>query len=66
MSLKIFAVFVVFVEIGFFGYLPYIFTNIGQNKRVMSIVSCFAAGLFLALALLHILPEANEDLAHSF
>jgi hypothetical protein len=40
--------------------LPYIWRNIGQSKRVMSIVGCFAGGLFLALAFLHILPEANE------
>jgi hypothetical protein len=60
--LKILSILVVFVEIGLFGYLPYIWTNVGQNKRIMSIVGCFAGGLFLALAFLHILPEANDDL----
>ena len=59
MYLKIVSVFVVFAEIGVLGYLPYLFPNIGQSKRAMSIVGCFAGGLFLALALLHILPEAN-------
>ena len=64
--LKILSVLVVFVEISLFGYLPYIWTNVGQNKRIMSIVGCFAGGLFLALAFLHILPEANDDLKTSF
>ena len=32
----------------------------------MSVVGCFAGGLFLALAFLHILPEANEELLEYF
>lgn len=64
--LKILSILVVFVEIGLFGYLPYIWRNVGQNKRIMSIVGCFAGGLFLALAFLHILPEANDDLNSYF
>ena len=66
MLIKVVAALVVLVEIGFFGYLPYIWTNFGQNRRVMSIVGCFASGLFLALAFLHILPEANEELEHAY
>jgi zinc transporter ZupT len=64
--LKILSTLIVFVEIALFGYLPYIWTSVGQNKRIMSIVGCFAAGLFLALSFLHILPEANEDLKNYF
>jgi zinc transporter ZupT len=60
MFIKFIATIAVFAEIGFFGYLPYIWEHIGHNKRVMSIVNCFASGLFLSLAFLHILPEANE------
>lgn len=54
--LKVFATVVVFFEISFFGYLPYIWANVGQNKRIMGLVGSFAAGLFLALSFLHILP----------
>lgn len=54
--LKLISTVIVFFEIAFFGYLPYIWTNVGTNKRVMGLVGSFAAGLFLALSLLHILP----------
>lgn len=59
MFIKFIATISVFCEIAFFGYIPYIWQDIGHNKRVMSLVGCFAGGLFLALAFLHILPEAN-------
>lgn len=32
----------------------------------MGLVGSFAGGLFLSLSFLHILPEANEELANAF
>lgn len=64
--LKLGSAVIVFVEIALFAYLPYIFKDIGKNQRIMSISGCFAAGLFLTLALMHILPEANLELAETF
>ena len=44
------------------GVLPLIIKGFNTNKFLISISQCFAGGLFIAIGLIHILPEAHENL----
>lgn len=48
-----------FISLGF-GILPAKVKSCGRNPRFMSMANAFSGGLFLAIALVHILPEAVE------
>lgn len=41
--------------------LPYYYSTITSNRSIMKIFDNFSAGLFLGIAFLHIIPEANEN-----
>ena len=43
-----------------FGFLPLKLKSFRSNKRLLSFSNCFAAGLFISIGFLHILPEANN------
>ena len=43
-----------------FGILPLKIPTFRTNKRLLSFSNCFAGGLFIAIGLIHILPEAHE------
>ena len=45
-----------------FGLLPIKLTNFRTNKTLLSLSNCFSGGLFIAIGLIHILPEARENL----
>ena len=46
------------------GFLPSKFrTSCRHSETIISFMNCFAVGIFLAMALLHILPEAIEQYA---
>ena len=45
-----------------FGLLPIYNTRFKTNSRLLSLCNCFCGGLFLAIGLVHILPEAHEML----
>lgn len=45
-----------------FGLLPIKIPTFRSNKLLLSYSNCFAGGLFLAIGLIHILPEARENL----
>lgn len=47
------------VEVLFFTILPYFYTGITTNKKINQIFDNFSAGLFMGIAFLHIIPEAN-------
>lgn len=59
----------------FFGILPIKLPAFRSNKKLLSFSNCFSGGLFLAIGLVHLLPEAVEafedkestdDHGHSF
>ncbi len=59
--LKVVFIFVIFaVSLGF-GILPAKVKSCGRNPRFMSMANAFSGGLFLAIALVHILPEVVEN-----
>lgn len=43
-----------------FGILPLKIPSFRSNPKLMSYSNCFAGGLFLAIGIIHILPEAAE------
>jgi len=43
-----------------FGFLPIRWHNFRTNKTLLSISNCFSGGLFFAIGLIHILPEAGD------
>lgn len=43
-----------------FGLLPIYYTKFRTSARLMSLCNCFSGGLFIAIGLVHILPEAHE------
>ena len=44
------------------GLMPILIRNFKSNKVLISLSQCFAGGLFIAIGLIHILPEARENL----
>jgi zinc transporter ZupT len=43
-----------------FGLLPICLRKVKNINKILSLINCFTAGLFLATGLVHILPEASE------
>lgn len=50
----------VFLSMIFFGLFPILWRGFKQSPRLSSISNCFSGGLFLAIGLIHILPEASD------
>ena len=46
------------------GILPKLFPTVARNKNVISFMNCFSAGIFLGMALIHVIPEGVEMYAH--
>ena len=44
-----------------FGILPAKVERCGKNPKFMSMANSFSGGLFLAIALVHILPDVVKD-----
>jgi solute carrier family 39 (zinc transporter), member 1/2/3 len=44
-----------------FGILPAKVKSCGRNPKFMSMANSFSGGLFLAIALVHILPDVVKD-----
>ena len=59
-----------FIVVLFFGLLPLHSHSFSANKSLLSVSTCFSGGLFLALGLIHILPEAanllGQPSSHAF
>lgn len=43
-----------------FGLIPIFWHRFRTNKTLLSLSNCFSGGLFFAIGLIHILPEATE------
>jgi len=48
-----------FLECGL-GFIPRCIPVTKKWKNALTYMNCFAAGIFLAMSLLHIMPEAAE------
>lgn len=48
------------------GNIPLRSKSFKSNPKVLALSSAFAGGLFLSVGLLHLLPEANENIQASF
>lgn len=59
-DLKIILIFVMFI-VTFAGVLPVRIPCIMESEAMLSYLNCFAAGMFLAIALIHMMPEAVEQ-----
>lgn len=62
-NLKTFKIIMLFVFFLFdmCGVLPKLIPAISRNQTVLSFMNCFSAGIFLGMALIHIIPEGVEQ-----
>ena len=58
-TFKIIMMVCMFLCIGF-GLLPKVCKVCRESKEALSMMNCFSAGLFLGMALVHMMPEAAE------
>lgn len=59
--LKSCAIVLFFSEALFAGYFPTYNRNCRENPKILGIANAFAGGVFMAIAFVHILPEAVAD-----
>ena len=60
--IKIPVMIIMFLEIMIFGSLPIRLKAFKENKLLLSLAAGFSGGLFLAIGVIHLLPEANEQI----
>ena len=51
---------ITFIVICFAGIIPKAWSGCSKHANALSLLNCFAAGMFLAMALMHLLPEGVE------
>ena len=52
---------ILYLLITYLGILPYAISACRNSSRVLSYMNCFAAGVFISIALIHLLPEGAEQ-----
>lgn len=57
---KIVTIVILWCEAYFCGIFPTLSKNCRENPAVLGVANCFSAGVFIALCLVHILPEEVE------
>lgn len=60
--IKILVAIVLWLIILTFGLLPIKWTKLRANDKLIAYSNCFSGGLFIAIGLIHILPEAHFNL----
>ena len=55
-----------FLEVVIFGLIPKRVEAFKENKLVLALSDGFSGWLFLAVGLIHLLPEANENFEKYF
>jgi len=62
-EVRTFKICMLFVMAGicFMGVIPYKVACCRKNESVLSYLNCFSAGIFLAMALIGLLPESVEE-----
>ena len=48
------------IAVVFAGVIPKMWPACRDNEELLSMLNCFAAGTFLAMAFVHMMPEAAE------
>lgn len=61
LTLKIVFIVLVFFIALVFGIVPAKVKRSGRNRTFMSLANAFSGGLFLAIALVHLLPHVAND-----
>ena len=64
--IKIFSMIIMFLLIIIVGSLPIRIKSFKTNPLLLSMTKAFSGGLFLAVGLVHLLPEANEHFGNYF
>lgn len=59
LSLKVALIFILFAVV-YTGLIPAYSKHCRSSAFTLSLMNCFSGGVFLAMALMHILPEAVE------
>ena len=65
MIIKFASSLLLFTEVLFFAMLPYSYSSIVTDRKIITIFNNFSTGLFLGISFLHIIPEANEKIFSS-
>ena len=60
MSLKIALIVILFCVV-YLGLIPAYSKYFRSSQLILSLMNCFAGGVFLAMAFIHILPESVES-----
>ena len=58
-TFKIIMLFCMIVCVGF-GLIPKLWNACRNSENTLSMLNCFSAGIFLAMALIHMMPESAE------
>jgi len=56
-TLKIIFIFVSFFEAVLLGLIPVYSKSFAESPKVLGVANAFSGGVFLAIALMHIMPE---------
>jgi zinc transporter 1/2/3 len=59
--IKLSTMIIMFLMVLITGNLPLRLKSFKSNPLVLSLTSAFSGGLFLAVGVIHLLPEANEN-----
>ena len=49
----------IFLCVGF-GIIPKVWKRCAESENLLSFLNCFSAGIFLGMALIHMMPESVE------
>lgn len=60
--IKVIAMITMFTMIIAIGNIPLRSKTFKTNQKILSLTSAFSGGLFLAVGLLHLMPEADENI----
>jgi zinc transporter 1/2/3 len=58
-SLKVAYIFIIFL-VPYVALIPALSQNCRKSEKTLGVMNAFAGGVFLAMALIHILPESAE------
>ena len=64
--IKLLTMLIMFIMIMITGNLPLRLKSFKSNQMVLSLSSAFSGGLFLAVGVIHLLPESNEKFESYF
>jgi len=64
--IKILSMIVMFLLILIVGSLPIRSSSFKSNDKLLSLTKAFSGGLFLAVGIVHLLPEASENFENYF